>query len=418
MATLKKVAKVAGTYTTFSILNRSVPFVLLPILTAYLTPADYGVVALFTAVALFLMPVVGLNANTIILQRYFKTSVRERQELLATTYVIMTVVLGVLILFWIGLGGYITELIKLDRAWLLIAIIAAYAGMVATMTTTLSQIRQESFKYGMFQLGQMLINVGLSLLLVVVLKYGWEGRLSAMVTSSLLMMVVAFYINYHQKDFHLPMLLKPKHMSATVKSGLILMLSSVAGAIASMSDRFLLAPMVSMDALGIYSVAVMFCQILEMVFSAIGMTYLPMFMSKINSSEHSERNKAIWSSYALVVMYFLLAGAFSIVAPYVMHVMLNERFHGATEFIVLLAFANAAIAASGIFTNHILAREANYTLSAVSVFTLVVTVALNVVLIKSHGAIGAAEAMLLAAIFTLIVNLAIALRHHGREVAQ
>src|SRR5438067_1618929 len=53
----------AATYTVGDILNRLFPFLLLPVLTRYLTPAEYGTFVMFQVVVNFLLPLVGLNVE-------------------------------------------------------------------------------------------------------------------------------------------------------------------------------------------------------------------------------------------------------------------------------------------------------------------------------------------------------------------
>ena len=50
-------------YTMGGALSSAVPFFLLPVLTRYLTPEDYGFVATFQAILVVTMPFVGVNLD-------------------------------------------------------------------------------------------------------------------------------------------------------------------------------------------------------------------------------------------------------------------------------------------------------------------------------------------------------------------
>ena len=52
-----------GIYTITSGINAAIPFSIMPILTRYLTPSDYGTVAMFGVLLSFVAPFTGLSIN-------------------------------------------------------------------------------------------------------------------------------------------------------------------------------------------------------------------------------------------------------------------------------------------------------------------------------------------------------------------
>ncbi len=67
-----KLFKGAGIYGISSFINAAIPFLLLPLLTRKLTPADYGVVTMFTTFQGYLIPVIGLNLENAITRTMYK----------------------------------------------------------------------------------------------------------------------------------------------------------------------------------------------------------------------------------------------------------------------------------------------------------------------------------------------------------
>ena len=56
----------------FELVNKSIPFALLPIITRYLTPYDYGIIASFLGLVSFLLIFVGLSGHSAININFFK----------------------------------------------------------------------------------------------------------------------------------------------------------------------------------------------------------------------------------------------------------------------------------------------------------------------------------------------------------
>jgi O-antigen/teichoic acid export membrane protein len=61
----------AGIYTITSALNAAIPFLLMPVLTRYLSPADYGMVSMYGVLISFVTPFVGFNVEGAIARQYY-----------------------------------------------------------------------------------------------------------------------------------------------------------------------------------------------------------------------------------------------------------------------------------------------------------------------------------------------------------
>src|SRR3989344_4862395 len=66
--------KSAFIYGVSSAINGAIPFLLLPILTRFLNPADYGIVTVFTTLISFYNVFIGLNINGAVFNKYFFSS--------------------------------------------------------------------------------------------------------------------------------------------------------------------------------------------------------------------------------------------------------------------------------------------------------------------------------------------------------
>src|SRR3989337_58708 len=66
-------------YTVTLFLNKGMAFLLLPILTRYLTPYDYGILATIQVIIGFLSIFVNMSINSAVLMGYFQLSTSEHQ---------------------------------------------------------------------------------------------------------------------------------------------------------------------------------------------------------------------------------------------------------------------------------------------------------------------------------------------------
>src|ERR1700744_6617321 len=83
-------------YMVGEILPRIIGFFLLPILTPYLTPAEYGINSYTTTVMLFSGAIAALSLNTFLLRNYYKESTPEGgKRLIGNVFLLMLLTNGV-----------------------------------------------------------------------------------------------------------------------------------------------------------------------------------------------------------------------------------------------------------------------------------------------------------------------------------
>jgi len=382
--------KNSGTYMFFLIVNRVAPFLLLPVLTSYLNPEDYGKISIFMIIMTITMPIIGFCSNSVLIQKYFKITSEEKVYLINDSYKIMLVICSLMLLAICIWHNLLVSLLKMPLFWIAIAVVSGLMGMVMTITTSLFQLRKQALRYGTFLAASVLCNVLLTILLVVIFKFSWRGRLTAIFISNLLFAGITLYFNYKNKDINFGLMRSSPQVRTILKLGGALIPGIIAGCAISMSDRLFLNKMIAQEALGIYTVAVMIGQIPNLAFSAILEAYSPFFFERVYKDAFQTKIRLVQSIYLLAVFSLLLAVVAYFVAPVVIHIMVNQRYFAATKIVGWLVFSYAFFAIGSMFYNCILAAEKNSIISYISYLTFISGLTGNYFLIKKYGMLGAA----------------------------
>src|SRR5690554_5589444 len=77
-------------YLGSSVINKAIPFLLLPILTKYLTPEEYGILAIYQVMMSFAMPLVGMNMQNNITRNFFKETKEYVGRMVFNLLVVLT----------------------------------------------------------------------------------------------------------------------------------------------------------------------------------------------------------------------------------------------------------------------------------------------------------------------------------------
>ena len=404
---LKAVIKSGGIYLFFSLVSRAIPFLLLPLLTHYIDPTGYGVVSVIAVVTAIAMPIIGMCSNSVLFQRYFKLDEAGRVFFVNDSY---KIILGNTILVCIitmPFSSVIENYLKISFGWFQVGIVCAAAGMVATLTTSLFQIKKQPFFYGIFQSTTSITNVCFTLLMVVVLEMSWQGRVLGIMISSMLIGALAFYFNWKSGDINISRMKKSPQVSTIFRLGGALIPSTIAGWGIAMSDRLFLTAMTSLELVGIYAVGVMVAQITDVVLNAMGQAYLPYIFQHGNSDNAKTRIRIVQSVYIVAVASLLTALIVTSTAPLIMSLMIDSRYQDAKKIIGWICLSYAFFSIAAVFHSLVLVVEKNVVTIYVSVLTLLVNLIGNYLIIDHFGMVGAAMGNALSA-FTFMSLLILA----------
>src|SRR5574337_1710961 len=74
-----KLLKTFSLYTFVGFLNAGIGFLILPVLTHYLSPTDYGIISLMNTYVQILMPLVGLSTASLVSVEYYNKKLSPGQ---------------------------------------------------------------------------------------------------------------------------------------------------------------------------------------------------------------------------------------------------------------------------------------------------------------------------------------------------
>ena len=183
--------KTSLTYLTGSVINSALPLLLLPVLTRYLSPTDYGIVATSTVLVQIFSAVVGINAYGLIGRTHFDEDHDVHSKLVSTSLLLAAALSAVLVLILLPMQGLIEGLTKFPGSWAAITVFLALTAVVQTTYLSILQARTEARRFISIQILSTAVNLGFSFLFVVALGMDWRGRILAIVGTALLIAVLA-----------------------------------------------------------------------------------------------------------------------------------------------------------------------------------------------------------------------------------
>ena len=174
---LKKLSIDTIFYGAVSALKSLAPILLLPFLTVYLTPSEYGELSIIEVTILFLMPFISFSSHSSIKVEYFKLSELQLKEYISNAIVLS--LLSFLCFFTIAFifTEYISEKLNIAPIVVYLLPLFAFLRLLGEILTALFHVKEKRIQFATFNLSQTISDLGLSILFVTFLHYGYLGRL-------------------------------------------------------------------------------------------------------------------------------------------------------------------------------------------------------------------------------------------------
>jgi O-antigen/teichoic acid export membrane protein len=405
---LGRLGKNALIYGLGGLLNRFISFLLLPLFTAYLTPADYGISSMLSLVAFFVTPIFSLGLGAAMAPCYFEgNNLARKASTVWTVFTLLATSASVLAFGGVVFARLISELAFQTPEY-------HYLVTLFLGSTSLSLLALPFILYLQFEervklfvtltAATTLVTIGLNVLMVVVFGRGIQGLIESGLIAQVITLAVLLAPALSKVKFQLSLPVSKE----LLRVGIPMIPSFAFLFVMQASDRYTLQWFKGLETVGVYTVGYNFGMVMNLFVLAFQNAWLPYFMS------FSDKQGEARELFGRITTYYIfgfgtLTLFFFIAAKPIVMLMTQPAFHEAYKVIGLSASAQFFI---GIY-NMLLpgmyfAKEVHYQ-ALIQSFAAVVTVAISLLLIPPFGLLGAAIALALGylsmAAFTYLWNL-------------
>jgi len=381
-------------YVMTNIINSSIPFFLLPILTRFLSPNDYGVVSLFGIFLSVLSVFIGLNVFGAISRQYYEKEHIHFPSYVGNSFYILigsTIFILVIVFFF---NDMLSNFFSISTSWIWIAVLIALSQSVIQILLVIWQVEGHAISYGTFQIAQTSINAILSIFFVVSLKMGWEGRIIAQAFAIIVFSCLAFIVLL--KNDLISWKIDFTMIRHALTFGIPLIPHALGGMAIAMSDRLLMNYMYGTNETGIYAVGVQLGMLIGILTLSFNQAFVPWLYKELKSITDTKKIRIVRMTYLYNIAIVVIALLFSWIAPSLLSFLIGKDFQEASVYILWIALGNAFGGMYYMVTNYISYENKNYLLA----ITTLAAAALNVIfvyfLMKINGPVGAAQGTMLA----------------------
>lgn len=400
---IKNLAKHGSIYTLGIILGRIVSFVMIPVYTNYLTPADYGLLQMLTLTIDVISTLFGLGMGSAVLRSYQSAETPDEKRTVMSSALLGSIsLMGIVAAVCIVLSPSLSNLIfgKDDNSFYFqIMFLSMFFAGGIELPMIFLRANLRSVKFVTISMIKLAVQLGLNILFLVVMGMGVKGIMYSSLISSAgfaLYLTVSMFGEVGIK------FAKAKYREMLV-FGAPLIISDLSVFALTYADRYFLNYMADLAVVGIYSMSYTFGMILSVLVNG---PFMAVWGTEMFRYGKQPDGKAI---FAKVLLYYLLVSltislGLTLLTKDVLRIMADEQYWSAYKYVPFISLSYVLngviyIAGGGILISGKTKYRALSTFMAM-VFNLV----LNFLLIPSMGAYGAAIATIAAFVMRLVID--------------
>ncbi len=410
-AALRKLLGASAVYGLGSVLVRGLTFLLLPLYTRYMSPAEYGVVALTVTVTAVLGLLYSLGLRGAVSRSFYEHgTLEERKERMGTLWIAMAVSAGVMALALDRLGPWLAGTILPEvpfHPYLRLAVWTAFLGVLGLAPLALLQAQERSVAYVSVTVGSALSTTAVTVWLVV-RGHGAEGYLQGALIGAAVAAVPYLWLTAGQAR----PVFRTRVLVAALGYGLPLVPHTLAGWALEMSDRAILARFLPLHDVGVYSLGYQLGAVLGLLTTAFNAAWIPLLFGTLKAEgEAAHARLARLATYYAMVLCFIGLG-WSLLVEYAIVLFAGPEFRGAHRITPWVVGGYICAGLYLIPTNLLFWRQQTKVFPLVTLAAGAVNVGLNLWLVPQYGTIAAAWSTLAAYASLLLLTWRSAERVH------
>lgn len=385
----------ATIYLGANIVNAAIPFLLLPVLTRILTPAEYGIVAMFITLVSVFNAFTGLSVYSAVSVRYFQLTREELAEYISSCLGILVVSTAALLLIIIAGSQWIVHFTGIPADWLYVAVIIAAMQFVVNLILSLWQVSEKPWHYGGAQVGRSFLETLLSLLFVLAVGMSWQGRLLGYSAATFIVGMLAIYW-LHNYDFIRRPLTWVKHTQDALKFGLPLIPHHIGGLLIVSADRLIINSLLGSEKVGVYMVALQISQVIGLLTDSFNRAYAPwLFKQLVEPNDHAKLS-IVRGTYIYFVAIASLSSVYGLLAPHFLGFVVGSQFVASASLVTPIALGLAFGGCYYMVVNYIFYTGKTQLLAVISLGVGVLNIPITYFLAREWSLFGAAIAFLVS----------------------
>jgi O-antigen/teichoic acid export membrane protein len=393
-----KIGKLGIVYITSNVVALLVNLFVLPIFTKYLHPDQMGIVNLSRQIITPLSMLINLGILDAMTCMYYRTEEHLRSTLTRTVFIGTLVQMLLFTMLLSVFSGWLSRLLlpniplgndyKFCLWWIIVA--ASVATSYATFGYRINQINEQSIRATTILMVEYFVGVVLGVPAVVFLGLQGFGRQVTLVIATIVSAIVGYFLSRRYQKGYFDWALYKQLLCTGVK----FLPHSLSGVLTVSTNMWLLAKLISAEALGVYGIAIFFAGLAQMPLAAFNYAAYPTLAKLMTDGSNDARVHQSRIYTILLCFLFGFVLCLSLSGSIGIKILTDPAYHGAIKVLPLILLGWLIQFLYWVLSNPVYNFGGGLWMASATLSSLLVGILLNLIITPMWGLYGAAISLI------------------------
>jgi len=392
-------------YTVTDSIGKGVGFLLLPIVSFYVSPGELGIATNFTVLTSILSLLGGLAVVNSLPYFYYEQTPEQNKKLVSNLLLLCISLCLILAILDACLNVTVEYYLKLDYILQLYAVLCVSCTLINGASFQLLRLQDKSIWFAGIQIVQIFLHCCLVFFFVIWLNWGGRGKVYADTGAAILLVGVHVFLMY-RRGF-IGKCFDKLYIKKLLKFGLPLLPHSLSFWLKGGMDKIFITQFGGgLYQNGLYSMAMTLMSIYSLISSGFFRAYNPSLQKRLASitkeNEKTEKLKIVRITYICIGLFLLLSFITVAASWFILYFVVDDKYEDSFMFIPWLVAGLFVQSIYSFSIELIYKMKKTVGLGMITFTGSLIQMALAYYLIKENGVIGAAYSSLLGTILISI----------------
>ena len=391
-------------YTFINLLNKLIPFILLPILVRIVSVEQYGVYSLFITIETVLVPLISFNIHGALTRHYYldeKFSLKDYISTMSSISITATVFffsISILLPYNFNYFSGITKII------LVLSVLTSGLSGLINIVSTLLRVKRKPWQFGGYIVTLSIVTLLFTIFMALLNPQAFNLVLGRLM-SFLIISILGIIILYRMDIFNL--YIKKKWLVRILKFSLPTIPYSFSALVFVFADRFMIEYFLGISHVGYYSAIVQVASMISVLAMSYNAAWVPWLFENLKKKDKSVDLFIIKISYYIMFSFLVAGSIFCLIFPIIAKLVLVKDYVDYLYIGYPIIFGFVLQGCYFVVAPYIFYVEKTSYLAYSGIFVAIINILLNYFLIPRYGIVGSSYSTLVSWLILFILTISI-----------
>lgn len=403
IVTKNKFVHQTGAYFLINVIQKSFPFLILPIFSRLFSKDEMGYYLLFQTLSQVLLPFFSIGGEMSIMLEFHRLDKKRYASYIYTNFILALGFTVIGIIFSIIFDNQLSNLIKFPDSYLILILLSIFPQFIFNVYKSISRFEENVKEYGYLSvISSIIIFIG-GMIIVFTTDLSWKSFVISNLVGNLVLSI--YCIRMFFRKGYLKLSFDTGWIKDILMVGIPSGLNSIGAWLGYTANRLILNIVIGTAATASFGIGSVFGMVMTLIQDSINLAYAPLVYKKLHENTTESFKFLRKMAIALYISIICLGILVSLIGYYGLTIVFGETYKSSLGCVIPLVAVGTVNGLYKIHVSYISYSKKVYIIMAITIITGIINVLLSFWWAKYYGIIGAAYSTLIAQILAYLLCL-------------